>query len=85
MSKSKNYILLAIQCSAGRRRLRSRPCRTDLTLGRCTSWRTNRWDYNIQNRVYIRDSHRTMSNRNTMELHKIKLLLVVQQRNYYHR
>jgi len=46
-----NNILLAIQCSAGRRRLRSRPWSTDLTLGRCTSCRTNKWDYSTQNTV----------------------------------
>lgn len=37
--------ILAMQWSAGNRRLRSKPWRTDRTLGRCTSCRTNRWDY----------------------------------------
>ncbi len=39
-------LLLVIQCSAGSRRLRSRPCNTDLTLGRWTNCNTNKWDWN---------------------------------------
>jgi len=73
-----NNILLAIQCSAGRRRLRSRPWRTDLTLGRCTSCRTNRWDYNTQHtahkvhteysQIQMRGSEITQNQQNTQSL-----------------
>ena len=38
-------LLLVMQCSAGSRRLRSKPCRTERTLGRCTSCNTNKWDW----------------------------------------
>ena len=40
--------LLVMQCSAGKRRLRSNPCRTDRMLGRWTSCSTNRWLWNLQ-------------------------------------
>lgn len=41
----KDYLLLAIQCSAGSSRLRNKPWSTDFTLGRWTSCRTNKWDW----------------------------------------
>ena len=34
-----------IQCSAGRSLFRSKLCKTELTDGLCTSWRTNRCDW----------------------------------------
>ena len=37
--------LFVIQCSAGRRRLRNKLCKTELTEGLCTSWRTKRCDW----------------------------------------
>lgn len=39
------HSLFVIQCSAGRRRLRNKLCRTELTEGLWTSWRTKRWDW----------------------------------------
>lgn len=39
-----NFILL-MQCSAGSKRFRRRPCRTERTLGRCTNCNTNKCDW----------------------------------------
>ena len=51
--------LFVIQCSAGRRRLCSKLCKTELTEGLWTSWRTKRWDWNRRNKTTI--THRTVS------------------------
>ena len=40
----KFLFILLIQRSAGRRRFLRRFCKTDRTLGRCTSCSTNKWD-----------------------------------------
>lgn len=37
--------LFVMQCSAGSRRLRNKLCKTELTEGLWTSWRTKRWDW----------------------------------------
>ena len=40
----KLYLIFFMQCSAGSNRFFRRPWRTELTEGRCTSCRTNRWE-----------------------------------------
>jgi len=41
---AKLRLILPMQRSAGRRRFRYNPCKTDRTLGRWTTWRTKRCD-----------------------------------------
>lgn len=50
-----------MQWSAIRRRLRSNPCRTDLTLGLCTNCRTKRcdWNRNINYKLSIVNKKKT--------------------------
>lgn len=55
----KFLLILVTQCSAGNIRFRSKPWRTDLTLGLCTNCRTKRWDWkevtkNISNRKHAK-------------------------------
>jgi len=39
-------LTLATQWSMGRSRFLRIPCKTDLSVGRCTSCKTNKWDWN---------------------------------------
>ena len=41
----KFLLIFVIQCSAGNKRFRKRPCKTDRTLGRWTSCNTNKCDW----------------------------------------
>ena len=45
--------LLVMQCSAGKRRLRSNPCRTERMLGRWTNCSTKRWLWNRQSPMHL--------------------------------
>ena len=42
-----------MQCSAGKRRLRSNPCRTERMLGRWTNCSTKRWLWNRQSPMHL--------------------------------
>ena len=42
-----------MQCSAGKRRLRSNPCRTERMLGRWTNCSTKRWLWNRQTPMHL--------------------------------
>ena len=42
-----------MQCSAGKRRLRSNPCRTERMLGRWTNCSTKRWLWNRQSTMHL--------------------------------
>lgn len=40
----KFLLIFVIQCSAGRSLFRNKLCKTELTEGLWTNWRTNRWE-----------------------------------------